>query len=77
MLPTGAAIAAAPDNLQVCCHAHTIGALTSGLAAQEHADLAVCTTSMHQTSAYVNVIHILKTLSFHMTFETISLLLPS
>jgi hypothetical protein len=47
MLPDGAAIAKALDDLQVA-------ALTNGLAAEEHAGLAGCTTPMHQTPAFVN-----------------------
>ena len=47
MLPNGAAIAAALDDLQ-------IRAPTNGFAAEEHAGLVCCTTPMHQISAYVN-----------------------
>src|SRR5512144_240526 len=50
MLPDGAAIAKALDDLQVA-------ALTNGLAAEEHAGLAWCATPMHQTPAYVNAFY--------------------
>src|SRR5512134_1515838 len=50
MLPHGAAIATALDDLQVAV-------LTNGLAAEEHAGLAECTTPMQQTPASVNLFY--------------------
>ena len=50
MLPNGAAIAAALDDLQ-------IRAPTNGFAAEEHAGLVGCTTPMHQTPAAVNAFY--------------------
>src|SRR6266540_541773 len=50
ILPDGAAIAAALDDLQVA-------AFTNELAAEKHAGLVGCTTPMHQTSASVNAFH--------------------